>query len=236
MLHNPPLMFQKPIWESFINYTNYSYVVSFRQYNAGGHLLNSAVITSLTIVMTLVISSLFAYSLVFIRIPWKKFFFILALSTMMVPMNALIVSIFKVYIDLHILNSWTGLILQSSLSGFGVFLLRQYFIRIPAAFIESARMDGAGHLQIWWHIILPMSRPALAALAIIQFRIVWNDFLIPVVVLRDNALMTLPALLYLIGGSGPGLATGLIAIIIPLILFIRFHRQFIEGFTGGLKS
>jgi ABC-type glycerol-3-phosphate transport system permease component len=153
----------------------------------------------------------------------------------MVPVNTLIVSVLKVYIDLHIYNTFIGLILQSSLSGFGVFLLRQYFIRIPYAFIESAQMDGAGHLKIWWHIILPMARPALAALAIIQFRLVWNDFLIPAVVLKDVKLATLPVLLLGMNTGGAWLATGFISVLIPLLLFLRFHKQFIEGFTGGLK-
>ncbi len=234
---NPPVLFQKPIWESVSSYTNLSYRISFWGWgNAGLHLFNSAVITSSVIVLTLIISSMCAYALVFIRFPGRKILLALAISSIMIPMNTLLVSIFKVYIDLHLLNSWIGLILQSSLSGLGVFLLRQYFIKIPVSFIETARMDGAGHLQIWWHIILPMARPALAALAIIQFRLAWNDFLLPAVVLRDMNRTTLPILLYFMGGSGPGLATGFIAIMIPLSLFIKFHRQFIEGFTGGLKS
>jgi ABC-type glycerol-3-phosphate transport system permease component len=245
MLHNPPVLLVKPVWESVMTYTRDSYIASFWHFNAGLHLFNSVVITSFSIVLTLIISSLCAYTLSFIKVPGRQFFLVLAISTMMIPMNALIVSIFKVYTDLHLLNIWTGLILQYSISGFGVFLLRQYFIKIPYAFIESAQMDGAGHFRIWWHIILPMARPALAALAIIEFRLVWNDFLIPAVVLGKMDTSTLPVSLYQMVGAGPAagpgaagayLATGFISIIIPLFLFIRFHRQFIEGFTGSLKG
>lgn len=245
MLHNPPAMFVKPVWESVMTYTRDSYIASFWHFNTGLHLLNSAIITSFSIVLTLIISSLCAYTLAFIKIPGRQFFLVMAISTMMIPMNALIVSIFKVYIDLHLLNNWTGLILQYSISGFGVFLLRQYFIKIPYAFIESAQMDGAGHLQIWWHIILPMARPALAALAIIQFRLVWNDYLMPAVVLGKMDTTTLTVSLYQMVFAGPAggpgvagawLATGFISIVIPLLLFIRFHKQFIEGFTGSLRG
>lgn len=106
----------------------------------------------------------------------------------------------------------------------------------PLAVIEAARMDGAGHLRIWWHIILPLARPALAALAIIQFRIVWNDFLNPVIIMRDEKLMTLPVRILLINDTGAVLAAGFISIIIPLLLFLKFHRQFTEGLTEGIRK
>ena len=160
---------------------------------------------------------------------------------MMLPTNTLIVSIYKVMSSLHLINSWIGLILYSSISGLGIFLLRQYFIKIPTSFIESARMDGASHFQTWWHVILPLAKPAMATLAIIQFRAVWNDFLLPMVILRDEKIFTLPIRIMVMGGSIFGsanmlLAAGFITIIVPLVFFIKFQRQFIESLTTGLKG
>jgi ABC-type glycerol-3-phosphate transport system permease component len=239
-LQVPPVMFQKPLLESVRTYTRESYLISFSKVNAGRFLLNSAVITLTTVALTLVVSSLCAYALVFIRFPGKQFFFITAITTMMVPITPLIIPFYFVIKSLHLLNNWLGLILPSAVSGLGVFLLRQYFIKIPLAVIESARMDGANHLQIWWHMILPMARPALAALAVIQFRLVWNDFLVPTMVLRDEHLFTLPIEVAFInnppGNPWAQLSMAVITVIIPLALFLRFHRNFIEGLPGGQKS
>jgi ABC-type glycerol-3-phosphate transport system permease component len=197
-------------------------------------------VTASTVVLTLIVSSLCAYALAFIKFPGKKIYFNLAVGTIMFPMVTLVTSYYLVASSLHLTNNLLGMILPASVSGLGVFLLRQYFIKVPSEYIESAKMDGAGHLQIWWHIILPMSRPALAALAIIQFRLSWNDFLVPLYIIRDPHTATLPLLVAFLAGResapGLGLATGFLAILIPLLLFIRFHRQFIEGITGGLKG
>ncbi len=237
LLQNPPIMFKKPIWESVLSYTRNSYVESMWFWHSDRALLNSIIITGSTIVLTLVVSSLFAYALVFIKFPVKKLFFNLAAATMMVPMATLCIAYYIVAIHLNLSNNWLGVILPSSVSGLGVFLLRQYFIKIPTAFVENARMDGASHLQVWWYLIIPMSRPALAALAVIQFRIVWNDFLMPAFILNRDNLVTVPILMVFMNGRpGVELATGFLAILLPLLLFLKFHRQFIEGITGGLKE
>jgi ABC-type glycerol-3-phosphate transport system permease component len=239
-MQNPPVMFQKPIWEAVKTYTRDSYLVSFWYLKAGQSLLNSAVITLSTVVLTLAVCSLCAYALAFIRFSGKKAYFLAAITTMMVPITPLIIPFYLVIRNLHLVNNWLGLILPSAVSGLGVFLLRQYFIKIPASVIESAKMDGASHFQIWWHIILPLARPALAALAVIQFRLVWNDFLVPTMVLRDDSLFTLPIRIsfgrFMGGVSGSYLAMSFITVIIPVLLFLRFHRNFIEGLPGGMKN
>lgn len=236
VMQSPPAIFQQSIWKSIESYTRDSYLAAFWHFDVGRALFNSIIVSSGTIFLTAIVVSLYAYALVFMEFKHKKFFLILALSTMMIPANALMIPMYKVAKNLHLLNSWFGLILPGAVSGFGVFLLRQYFLKIPLAVIEAARMDGAGHLRIWWHIILPLARPALAALAIIQFRIVWNDFLNPVIIMRDEKLMTLPVRILLINDTGSVLAAGFISIIIPLILFLKFHRQFTEGLTEGLHK
>jgi ABC-type glycerol-3-phosphate transport system permease component/peptidoglycan/LPS O-acetylase OafA/YrhL len=235
ILQNPPVIFQKPIWEAVSTYTRDSYVASLWIYDSGRALFNSLIVTFSTLVLTALICSLYAYALVFIRFKGKNFFFILALCTMMIPMGTLLISIYNVIKTLKLINNPLGLILPGAIFGFGVFLLRQYFIKIPMSVIEAARMDGAGHFRIWWSIILPIARPALAAMAIIQFRIVWNDFLNPIIVLRDEELFTLPVVVLYIYNTGAVMATGFISLIIPLLLFLKFHKQFIEGITGHIS-
>ena len=236
MLQRPPVIFQKPIWEAVRTYTRDSYMSSFIRWNAGRALFNSIVISGGTIFLTGIVCSMCAYALVFIKFPCRKLFFIASICTMMLPTSTLIVGFYMVISSLHLVNNWLGLILPAAVSGFGVFLLRQYFIKIPYEVVESARMDGAGHLAIWWHIILPLARPALAALAIIQFRLVWNDFLIPMIVMRDESLFTLPVKLMFINSDGAVAATGFVTIIIPMVLFIKFHRQFIDNLSVGVRN
>ncbi|HEY1406852.1 MAG TPA: ABC transporter permease subunit, partial [Spirochaetota bacterium] len=236
MLQVPPVMFQKPIWQSVQSYTRDSYIASFLYWNAGKALLNSVVVTGGSIFLTGIVCSMCAYALVFIKFRGRKLFLLVAISTMMLPTSTLIVAFYRVISSLHLVNNWLGLILPAAVSGFGVFLLRQYFIKIPYEVVESAKIDGANHLQIWWHIILPLARPALAALAIIQFRIVWNDFLMPIIVMRDDSLFTLPIKIIFINQAGAVAATGFVTIFVPLVLFVKFHRQFVDNLTVGVKN
>jgi len=232
----PPMMFQKPIWQLTQSYTRDSYLASFLNWNVGRALFNSLVVTSGAVLLTGLVCSLCAYALVFMRYRGKQVFFLVAISTMMLPTSTLIVSYYRVMASLHLINSWFGLILPAAASGFSVFLLRQYFIKIPGDLIESAKMEGASHLQIWWHVVLPVARPALAALAVVQFRLVWNDFLLPMVVMRNDEYMTLPLRLASMGEPGQMAATGLISILLPLALFIAFHKKFMETLAVGMKS
>jgi ABC-type glycerol-3-phosphate transport system permease component len=232
----PPALFQKPIWMAVQTYTRDSYLESFFYWNSGRALINSVIVTTGTILVTGIVSSMCAYALVFINFRRKKFFFLAAISTMMLPTSTLIIGFYRVVSSLHLVNNWLGLILPAAVSGFSVFLLRQYFIKIPFEVVESAKLDGANHLRIWWHIILPLARPALAAMAIIQFRIVWNDFLIPIIVMRDENFFTLPIKMIFIGNPGAIAATGFVTVFIPLVLFVKFHRQFIDNLTAGVKN
>jgi ABC-type glycerol-3-phosphate transport system permease component len=149
---------------------------------------------------------------------------------------------FKLIIALHLRNNLLGLILPSSIMAVGVFLMRQFYIKLPYSFIESAKIDGASHFRIWWNIILPLSAPALAVLSIMQFRNVWNDFLIPLIVLKDTPLFTVPLAVAALEANNidrvPDLimATSLMFVLVPVIVFLIFQRYFIEGLSGGIKG
>lgn len=238
----PPALFQKPIWQSVQSYSVSSYVSAFTTHNVGLAFFMSIFVTGAGIALTLLVCSLCAYGFVYMDFPGRKILFMVILATMMLPMATMIAPAYRVISKLGLVNNPLGIILPYAMSAFGVFLLRQFYIRIPFSIVESARVDGAGHLKIWWNIILPLSRPALAALAIVQFRVIWNDFLMPMIVLRSEHFFTLPIRILLIDSINYNkpydviITAGFITALVPMIVFLIFQRHFIEGLTGGVKE
>jgi ABC-type glycerol-3-phosphate transport system permease component len=238
----PPVLFTGVPWETLRSYSLDSFVAALTEWNVGGSFLISMVVTLGGIALTLLVCSLCAYAFAFLEFAGKRFCFMIILGTMMLPMTTMIVPYYKVLSAIGLTNNLLGLILPYSASAFGVFLLRQYYIKIPKALLESAQIDGCRHLRTWWHIVMPTARPALAALAIIQFRLIWNDFLIPMIVLRDEHLFTLPIKIQLMDSQNFNkpydllITSGFITALIPMIFFLVFQRQFIEGLTGGVKE
>ncbi len=194
------------------------------------------------IFLALLVSSLTAYAFAYLEFPGRRFLFAFILGTMMLPLVTMISPGFQVIAGLGLTNNLWGVMLPYAMSAFGVFLLRQYYIRIPRSFMESAKVEGAGHLRIWWSIILPLSRPALAALAIVQFRAIWNDFLFPLIVLGGEKARTLPIAIKVMDSQNFNkpyegiIAAGFLTAIVPMAFFLIFQRQFIEGLAGGMKE
>jgi len=203
--------------------------------------INSVYITLAGIGLTIIICCMCAYAFSYLNFPLKRVVFVVILATMMLPMTTMIVPYFRVLGTLKLVGNPLGLIIPYAASAFGVFLLRQYFVKIPFSFIESARMEGAHDFRILFQIIMPLAKPAIAALSIVQFRQIWNDFLYPMLVLKNQALFTLPIKIQFMDSQNLNkpydaiLATGFIAAIIPIVFFLIFQRQFIEGMTGGVK-
>lgn len=138
--------------------------------NLGGAFINSIIVTAGTTVLTLLLCSLCAYAFAFLRFPLKNLFFYFILLSFMLPTITMLSPYYKLMIALRLRNNLLGLILPGSVSAIGVFLMRQFYIKLPYSFIESAKIDGASHLKIWWNIILPLSTPALAALFYFHFQ------------------------------------------------------------------
>jgi ABC-type glycerol-3-phosphate transport system permease component len=237
----PPPLFQKPIWQAFHSYTLKSFIDA-TQLGVPLAVINSVLLVVLGIIATLLVVSLAAYAFACMRFPGKNFLFIIVIATMMLPNTTMMAPVYHIFRVLGLTDSLGGLVLLYAASAYGFFLMRQYIIALPMSLMESAAMDGANKLQIWWNIILPLSKPALAALAIIQFRTIWNDFLIPMIVLKSETIYTIPLRLQLINSFTVNprfdviMATGFIAVSIPLIFFLIFQRQFIEGLSGGIKG
>ena len=188
----PPRILQAPPWETFRSYSLESFQVAINRYQMHQGFLNSVLVTSSAIILTLLVCSLAAYAFALLKFPGRDIIFYCILATMMLPITTMLAPLFKVMQTYGMYNKHLGLILLYATSAFGVFLLRQYYVRLPLSLIEAAVVDGASKFRIWWWIVLPLGKPVLSALAIYQFRYVWNDFLNPLILLRSKNLHTLP--------------------------------------------
>lgn len=204
-------------------------------------IINSFIFAGVTTVLLLLLDSLAAYALARLRFRGQKLAFWLVLATLMVPFQITLIPVFMTVFELGWLNTYQGLIIPRAASAFGIFMLRQFFLQIPRELDEAARIDGANHFQIYWRIILPLAKPALATLAVLHFMALWNDLLWPLVMTSDTNMRTLPAGLTLFGGQHVTdhavLLAGATISLLPLaIAFALAQKYFVQSVaTAGLK-
>lgn len=204
----------------------------------GTYFLNSTIVAIVSIILNLVFSSLAAYPLARMDFKGKNVFFYLILSTMMIPFQVIMIPIFIICMKLNLTNTYLGLILPTSVSAFGIFLMKQAYAEVPKELEETALIDGCNPFQIWWKIIVPLTKPAMATLAIFSFVASWSDFLWPLIILKDTSKYTLPVgISYLAGAFSANwrlISAGSIISILPiLIIFLFLQRFFIGGSTEG---
>ena len=203
--------------------------------------LNTVIFAGVTTLLTLVLDSLCAYALARMRFRGRNIAFIIVIATLMVPFQVTLIPVFIELYHLGWLNTYQGLIIPRATSAFGIFLLRQSFMSIPTELDEAARIDGAGHFRIYRQVILPLSKPALATVALLNFMALWNDLLWPLIVTSTPEMRTLPAGLTLFGGAHVTdhavLLAGATISLLPLaIAFFLAQRFFVAGVaTTGLK-
>jgi multiple sugar transport system permease protein len=177
-----------------------------------------------------------------LRLPGKKYIFAMIMATLMVPGQILLVPVYLILNKLRWIDTPWALIVPHGAGAFGVFLLHQFFKAIPKELEEAAMLDGAGKLRIWWNVMLPLSKPALATLAIFTFVGSWNDFLGPLVFLDSVEKYTLPVGVALFQSSysseyGLTLAASVICTTPILLIFLLFSRHIIRGMAmSGLKE
>ncbi|MFG2517960.1 carbohydrate ABC transporter permease [Streptomyces sp. NPDC048527] len=190
----------------------------------------------------LVFCSLAAYAFARMRFRGKNVLFALFLSVLLVPSSLLILPQYDIIQRLGLLNTTPALFLPGMFSAFGTFLLRQFFMALPRELEEAARIDGAGPFRIFWSIMLPLIRPALAALAVITAMWSWNDLLWPLVVNTDPAKMPISAGLTSLEGqfetNYPVMMAGsLIASLPMIVLYLFLQRHFVQGIAqSGTKG
>lgn len=217
------------------------YAELFERVPFGQVVLNSLIIAIVSTVLQLVTSSMGAY--VFARMPFRGrgALFVVYLATMMIPFQVLIVPLFAEMKTLGLINTYLGAILPTIASAFGVFLLRQAMTTVPYDLDQAATLDGAGHFRIFFQIMLPLVRPALATLAVFAFLNTWNSFLWPLIILRDPLMQTLPVALSSLQGQYATdwdvLMAGSVISIIPMFaLYVFAQKYIVQGVAGtGLK-
>lgn len=208
------------------------------------YFLNSFIVAAFTVVLNLIFSSLAAYPLARMNFKGKNFIFALILTTIMVPFQAIMLPIYLIVLKLHLVDSYgltqgyLGLILPFAVNAFGIFLMRQAFLTIPKEMEEAAFIDGCSIFNIWRKILLPMTAPTLAVLAIFTFIGSWGEFLWPSIVLTNKALFTLPVgvndLQGMFSANWRYIAAGSIISIIPIIIFfICMQKYFVSGHSEG---
>jgi multiple sugar transport system permease protein len=215
-----------------------------RTAGVGSALVNSAIVAIATVILTLLVDLLAAYPLARMEFRGKKGIFLLVLVGLMVPTEVTFVTLFLMFHSVGWLGTYQALILPAAASPFGVFLLRQFFLAIPRDLEDAARIDGCSRLRILFTIILPLSKPGLATLAIFTFLLSWNNFLWPLIVMTDPEKMTVPVILTYYVASfresmewGTLMAAAVAASVPPVVIFLLFQRHFVRGIaTTGLKG
>ena len=199
---------------------------------------NSMILTLVTVVLTLVICYFVAYGLSMYEYKLKNLLFFLVIATMMVPFEILMLPLYQEMMDLHLMNTAAGVILPGLCSASTIFFFRQYMIGLPKALLDAARIDGATEYGICIKIMLPITKPAFASMAILSTMGAWNNMLWPMMVFRDAKKFTLPiglnTLITPYGNDYDLLIAGSMFGIIPIfIVFLCFQSYFIEGMTVG---
>ena len=224
-----------PIWiPSRLAWENYVTTVSVMPF--GRFYLNSAIVTASVTVLQLLVSSLAAFAFARLRFPGRNGLFLLYLATLMIPFQVTMLPNFILIRYLGWYDTYQALILPPAFSAFSTFLLRQYFLGIPLDLDEAARIDGATSFRIWHQVILPLSGPVLAALAIFIALGTWNDFLWPLVITNSIEMRTLPVGLSTFQGQYNVqwhllMAGSVIAMLPMLVVYIIGQNWFVRGIT-----
>jgi multiple sugar transport system permease protein len=221
---------------------NYQKLFSNPATPIGNWFFNSVMVAVISTVLVLAIDSLAAYAYARMEFPGRNFLFGLMLLTIFLPGMMFLVPNFLTIANLGLLNNFAGVILPGLAGVFGVFFLRQFFESIPKELEEAASIDGANRFQTFYMIVLPLAKPALATLGILTFLASWNDFLWPLLILRNAQLQTLPPGLRTLQGAysseyGLMLAGAVIVAVPVLIIYIALQRYIVQSVAAtGLKG
>ncbi|MDH6268730.1 ABC-type glycerol-3-phosphate transport system permease component [Rhizobium sp. SG_E_25_P2] len=206
------------------------------------YFLNSVVTTFGAVALLLLVSSLAGFAFAMLRFPYRKLLFMVVLASLMIPVQVVLVPFYRTIVALDLVNTRIGLIISYTafFLPFCVYLMTAFYSGLPRELVEAARMDGAKLLQIWWHVMLPLGRPALITLGILNTLYCWNDVLISLLVLqKDRTLMVgIAALKGEYTTNVPLLMAGIVIAAAPIVLiYLVFQRRIVNGIaTGAVKG
>ncbi|WP_276354964.1 carbohydrate ABC transporter permease [Cohnella caldifontis] len=235
---NYPIEWIPSTWNAVQNYTD----VWNGQYPFAHYYWNTIKVTLATTAISVCVSSMAAYGFSVIRFRGRGVLFMVVLATYMVPAQAILVPQFVLYRWLGLFDSHFGLVLLGSFSVFGTFMLRQFFLGLHPEYLESAKLDGAGHIRTFVSIALPLVKPAVATYAILRFIWTWNDYQNPLIFLRSDGLYTLQLAMRKFADMYTQhyalIMAGTVSAIVPLlVIFVVGQKQVIEGISfGGVKG
>lgn len=226
------------------DFTFANYIDVWHRVNFVGYFMNSMIVAALTVLLNLVLSSLAAYPLARMSFCGKKVVFFAILATIMIPFQAIMLPVYIITLKLHLMDSvnnlmgYIGLVMPFAVSAFGIFLMRQTFLKVPKEVEEAAIVDGCNVFQMFARVVIPMVKPTLAVLAVFTFIGSWGEFLWPSIMLTKDSMYTLPVginnLQGMFSANWRFIAAGSIIATIPIIIFfLAMQRYFISGENDG---
>ncbi len=222
-----------------------NYTDAMEHWNFGVTFRNTLFLTVVSLIGHVLSSTVVAYGFARFRFPYRDALFLILLATLMLPFAVLLIPVYVFYSEIDWVNTFYPLLVPDFFGrAFFIFICRQFFLGIPQDLIDAAKIDGASELRVFTQIMLPLARPAIVVICILSFQGTWNDFLGPLIYLRDESLHTLAIGLYkfqaLPGQGGiynQQMAASVLMILPVLVIFFLFQRQFIQGANiSGLKG
>ncbi len=221
-----------------------NYIAVFRKIPILRAFFNSLLVSVSVTAGVLAFCSMAGYALSRLKFRGRNAIFFLILFTMMLPFQITLIPQYLLMVKFHWVNTYLALIIPFTMSAFGIILFRQHFLTIPQDLIDAARIDGCSEMHILFRILWPLSVPTLVTVGILTFMTIWNDVLWPIIVIRNQDLMTMPQLvtLFAVGGRAEGLlglklASATLLALPIVVAYSFFQRYFIESMaTSGLKS
>ena len=215
-----------------------NYTQAFAAGDFGRWFLNTVVVSVLATVLTVIVNIMAGYVFAKYEFKGKKLLFGMVMVTLMIPLEVIMIPIFKVIVSTHMYNNLWGLIIPAVASPTAVFLVKQYYEPIPDALMEAARIDGASEMQILMRIMLPLAKPIISVLCIFSFMWRWNDYLWPKLVINSKTKYTLQLALANFSGEysvdwSSLLAMSVISMIPVLVVFLTLQKYIIGGMTAG---
>ncbi len=224
-----------PVWRPLFHWAPFMYVWIHTPW--ARYVLNSVIISASTIILVVVTSALAGYALAELKFPGNSLYFYMTLGVMMLPQQALLVPQYVVMFHLHLLNTYTGLIVPFAASTSGIFLFRQFFMKLPASYREIARLEGVGTLTYLRRVAVPLARPAVATTVLLTFISSWNQFQWPLIMTNSSGLqpieLALSHYMQAYQSHWRDLTSAALIALLPILIVFAFTQQHIVTAVAG---